>query len=285
MPTDDMGINHYIFDERTFVRNRGSRNEFKLLECKIQIESPISLYQIKGANEVMELLQRHDIYITAKSYCQAVSTKAIGLLMNLDAKRSAKNRIIELFKGQVDVKGERDVFVDLVPHRGLVRLGKKVIFGQFLKVMVDVKHATMAAKVIQNGLKNTEFGIGMKNVRLMPVYPIPNLMSAEVFGKMILAHNDSMYGIAEIQVDNVWDIDRASKLPDAIKKRFNLAHGNDHKDDKYTLRDTIMPIFWGHYSNKPVVRDIYIMRGRLMIVCEKDKVAETTKLVDMLFDF
>ena len=25
---------------------------------------------------------------------------------------------------------------------------------------------------------------------------------------MIIAHNDSMYGIAEIQVDNIWDIDR-----------------------------------------------------------------------------
>ena len=111
--TDDMGINHYIFDKRTSLRNSGSRkNKFKMLECKIQIESPISLYQIKGANEVMELLQKHDIYITAKSYCQVVSTKAIGLLMNLDAKRSAKNRIIELLQEQVDVQSERDVFVD-----------------------------------------------------------------------------------------------------------------------------------------------------------------------------
>ena len=87
----------------------------------------------------------------------------------------------------------------------------------------------------------------------MLVYPILNLMSAKMFGKMIIAHNDSIYGIAEIQVDNVWDIDSTSKLPDTIKKRFNLAHGDDHKDDLYTLRDTIMPIFWGHYNNKPVV--------------------------------
>ena len=119
----------------------------------------------------------------------------------------------------------------------------------------------------------------------MPVYPIPNLMSAEVFGKMIITHNDSMYGIAKIQVDNVWEIDSPSCLPDTIKKRFNLPTGDDHKDTTYTLRETIMPIFWGHYKNQPVVRDVYIMRGRLMIVCEKEKVAETTKLVDMLFDF
>ena len=104
-----------------------------MLECKIQVESPISLYQIKGAREVMELLQKHDIYITAKSYCQAVSTKAIGLLMNLDAKRSAKNRIIDLFKEQVDTKSKQDVFVDLVPHRGLVRIGKKSFLANSLK--------------------------------------------------------------------------------------------------------------------------------------------------------
>jgi hypothetical protein len=285
VPTDDLGIKNYIFDEKTSIRNRGNRNEFKMLECKLQVESPISLYQIKGASEVMELLQKNDIYITAKSYCKAVNTKAVGLLMNLDAKRCAKNKIIETLKNTVDQKSECDVFVDLVPHRGLVRIGKKVIFGQFLKVMVDVAHATMAAKFIQEGLKNTAFGVGMKNVRLMPVYPIPNLMSAEVFGKMILAHNDSMYGIAEIQIDNIWDIDKPSCLPDKIKKRFNLPDKEINKNDQYTLRDIIMPIFWGHYQNQPVVRDVYIMRGRLMVVCEKDKVAETTKLVDMLFDY
>ena len=285
VPTDDMGISHYIFDERTFTRNRGNRNELKLFECKIQIESPISLYQIKGAQAVMDLLKKHDIYITAKSYCQAVSTKAIGLLMNLDAKRSAKNIIIDNLKLEIDAEVGCDVFMDLVPHRGLVRLGKKVIFGQFLKVMVDIKHATSTAKLIQNGLKNAVFGIRMKNVRLMPVYPIPNLMSAEMFGKMIIAHNDSMYGIAEIQVDNVWDIDNISRLPETIKKRFNLPHGDEHIDDMYTLRDTILPIFWGHFKNEPIIRDVYILRGRLMIVCEKTKVAEATKLVDMLLDF
>ena len=285
VPTDDAGINHYIFDERTYLRNRGSRNEVKMIECKIQIESPISLYKIKCASEVMSLLRKHEIFITAKNYHQAVNTKAVGLLMNLDAKRSAKNRIIELFKESVDARIGSDVFVDLVPHRGLVKLGKKVIFGQFIKVMVDVKHATLTAKIIQSGLKNAEFGIGMANVRLMPVYPIPNLMSAEVFGKMIVAHNDSMYGIAEIQIDNIWEVDKKSTLPDTIKSRFNLPVGPDNKEDMYTLRETMMPIFWGHFMNKPIVRDIYIMRGRLMIVCEKDKVAETTKLVDMLLDF
>jgi hypothetical protein len=285
VPTDDIGINHYIFDEKTFTRNRGSKNEYKLLECKIQVESPISLYQIKGAPAVMELLKKHDIYITAKTFCKAVSTKAIGILMNLDAKRSAKNKIIEDLKKEVDESTQQDVFVDLIPHRGLVRIGKKVIFGQFLKVMVDINYATTAAKIIQDGLKNTVFGIGMKNVRLMPVYPIPNLMTAEMFGKMILAHNDSMYGIAEIQVDNIWEIDTPSHLPESIKNRFNLPDGVENKDDLYTLREVIMPIFWGHYNNTPVVRDVYIMRGRLMIVCEKEKLAETTKLVDMLFEF
>lgn len=285
VPTDDIGINHYIFDEKTFTRNRGSKNEYKLLECKIQVESPISLYKIKGATAVMDLLNKHNIYITAKNYCKAVSTKAVGILMNLDAKRSAKNKIIEDLKKAVDEVTEKDVFVDLVPHRGLVRLGKKVIFGQFLKVMVDVAYATTAAKTLQDGLKNMVFGTGMKNVRLMPVYPIPNLMTAEMFGKMILAHNDSMYSIAEIQVDNIWEIDATSTIPDKIKQRFNLPHGMENKDDLYTLRDLIMPIFWGHYKNEPVVRDVYIMRGRLMIVCEKEKLAETTKLVDMMFDF
>ena len=46
VPTDDMGISHNIFDERTFTRNRGNCNELKLLECKIQVESPISLYML-----------------------------------------------------------------------------------------------------------------------------------------------------------------------------------------------------------------------------------------------
>jgi hypothetical protein len=119
----------------------------------------------------------------------------------------------------------------------------------------------------------------------MPVRPIPNLMTPEMFGKMIIAHNDSMYGIAEIQVDNVWEIDILSPLPDKIKKRFNLPHSDKDKEDKYTLRDIIMPIFWGHFKNQPVVRDVYIMRGRLMIVCKKDTIAETTKLVDMMFQF
>ena len=247
VPTDDMGISHYIFDEKTYTRNRGSSNEFKMLECKIQIESPISLYQIKGAQEVMNLLTKHDIYVTAKSYCQAVSTKAIGLLMNLDAKRSAKKSIITQLKAEVDIETDHDVFLDLVPHKGLARIGKKVFFGQFLKVMVDVKYATTVAKIIQDGLKKAVFGVGMANVRLMPVYPIPNLMSVEMFGKMIIAHNDSMHSITEIQVDNVWDIDTGSCLPVAIKKRFNLPCDEGDKDDLYSLRDTIMPIFWGHF--------------------------------------
>ena len=185
----------------------------------------------------------------------------------------------------MDIETDRDVFMDLVPHRGLVRLGKKVIFGQFLKVMVDVSYATAAAKTIREGLIKEAFGIGLKNVRLMPVYPIPNYMPAEVFGKMIVAHNDSMYGIAEIQVDNIWEIDSPSVLPDTIKTKFNLATGEQHAGDQYTLRDTIMPIFWGQFENEPVVRDVYLARGRLMIVCDKTHIAEATKLVDMLFDF
>jgi hypothetical protein len=285
VPVNDMGISHYIFDERISIHNRGKKNEYKMLECKIHVESPISLYQIKGANEVMGLLKKHDIYITAKSYCPAVNTKAIGLLMNLDAKRSAKNKIIDNFKDTIDEETSRNVFIDMVPHRGLVRLGKKVIYRQFLKVMVDVKYATITAKITQEGLKKTKFRVGMKNVRLMPVYPIPNLMTAEMFGKMIIAHNDSMCSIAEIQVDNIWDIDTVSTLPSTIKERFNLPNKEGDKNDLYTLQDTIMPIFWGHYNNQPVVRDVYVMRGRLMIVCEKKKIAETTKLVDMLLQF
>jgi hypothetical protein len=243
------------------------------------------IQQIKGTSEVMELLQKNDIYITATNYCKAVNTKAVRLFMNLDAKQCAKNKIIEALKSQVDKTSACGVFMDLVPHRGLVHLGKKVIFGQFFKVIVDVSHATMAAKIIQEGLKTAAFRVGMKNVRLMPVYPILNLMTAAVFGKMILAHNDSMHSIPEIQIDNIWDIDNPSCLPDTIKTRFNLPSEDEHKDDTYLLRDTIMPIFWGHYHNQPMVRDVYIMCGRLMVVCKKEKVAEMTKLVDMLFAF
>ena len=285
VPTDDMGIGHFIFDEKITLRNRGNRNEFKMFECKIQIESPISLYQIKGAKQVMDLLIKHEIFITAKSYCPAVSTKEIGILMNLDARRCAKNRIIAHLKADVDIETDRDVFMDLVPHRGLVRLGKQVIFGQFLKIMVDVQYATVAAKMIREGLIAEAYGIGLKNVRLMPVYPIPNFMPPEVFGKMIVAHNDSMYGIAEIQVDNVWDIDTPSILPDSIKVKFNLAHGPNHVNDTYTLRNLIMPIFWGQFDNTPAVRDVYLIRGRLMIVCDKTHVAVATQLVDTLFEF
>jgi hypothetical protein len=131
VPTDDIGIGQYIFDEKITLRNRGSRNGFRMLECKMQIESPISLYQIKGAPKVMDLLKKHDIYITGKSYCPAVSTKEVGILMNLDARRSAKNRIIEMFKTDVDTATDREVFIDLIPHRALVRLNNNVVFGQF----------------------------------------------------------------------------------------------------------------------------------------------------------
>ena len=285
VPTDDLGISQYIFDEKTCVRNRGSRNEFKQLECKIQVESPISLYHIKGANQVMELLRKHDIYVTGKSYCQAVSTREIGLLMNLDATRSSKNRVIAHLKSDVDIETDRDVFMDLVPHRGLVRIDGKVIFGQFLKVMVDVKYAATAAKTIQDGLKAETFGIGLKNVRLMPVYPIPNYMPAEDFGRMIAAHNKSMYSTAEVQIDNVWDIDTLSTLPEAIKEKFNLPTGEEHKIHTYTLRALMMPIFWGQFDNEPVVRDVYLMRGRMMIVCDKAKVADVTALVDVFINF
>ena len=85
--------------------------------------------------------------------------------------------------------------------------------------MVEAQYATAAAKTIREGLIKEAFGIGLKNVRLMPVFPIPNYMPAEVFGKMIVAHNDSMYGIAEIQVDNIWEIDSPSVLP-AGKKHW-----------------------------------------------------------------
>ena len=82
----------------------------------------------------MALLMKHEIYVTANSYCPAVSTKEVGLLINLDAKRSSKNRIIAHLKADVDIKADRDVFIDLVPHRELVRLGKKVIFVNFLNL-------------------------------------------------------------------------------------------------------------------------------------------------------
>lgn len=104
VPTGKMGISHYIFDERTYFCNYGSRNKFKMSECTIQTEIPISLYQTnKRAHDVIELLMKRENHVTAKSYCQAVSTKAIGLLMNLDAKRSSENRIIALFKAELDI--------------------------------------------------------------------------------------------------------------------------------------------------------------------------------------
>ncbi len=49
VPTDASGIANYIFDAREWVMNRGSKTEHKMVEFKFQVESPITVYQIKQA--------------------------------------------------------------------------------------------------------------------------------------------------------------------------------------------------------------------------------------------
>ena len=122
----------------------------------------------------------------------------------------------------------------------------------------------------------------MKDARLMPMYPIPNVMSPETFGQMIVAHNKSMHGIAEIQIDHVWEINDPSTLSDTVKAKFLFPTGPDHAKDTFTLKKLLMTMLWGAFNDQPKVRDMYVMRGRLMIVCEKSVVAEATCVVDQM---
>ena len=282
VPTDESGISHFIFDEKSFVRKRGTRLEHTILEFKFHIESPITISKMKYTPAILELLKKHEIYIIGKAFTPAFDTKPVGLLMNLDPRKCAKNEIIELLKADVEIELDKEVFIDLEPHRGLVRLGKTVIFGEFLKVMVEVANATEASTIIRTGLKNKTFGIGLKDARLMPMYPIPNVMSPETFGQMIVAHNKSMHGIAEIQIDHVWEINDPSTLSDTVKAKFLFPTGPDHAKDTFTLKKLLMTMLWGAFDDQPKVRDMYVMRGRLMIVCEKSVVAEATCVVDQM---
>ena len=107
-------------------------------------------------------------------------------------------------------------FIDLVPHRVSVRIKKKVVWGDFLKVMVEAEHATAVAQVVQKGLHDKTFNKRLDNIRLMPMHPMRNMMSPETFCDMILTHNKTMYNLVEVQVNNVWEMDREIELNTAV---------------------------------------------------------------------
>ena len=281
VPTDEAGIANYIFDAREWIMYRGTPSERKMIEFKFQVESPITVYQIKQAPKVMELLQKHQIYLFGRRYSPAVSTKPVGLLLNVDAKKCSQTHLIAEFTNKIKAKLNLKVFVDLAPHRGSVRVGQKAIWGDFLKVMVEAEHCQAVAAVIQKGLLEKKFHKGLENVRLMPLTPMRNMMSPETFGEMICAHNHTMYDVAEIQVDNVWDIDSEIELNSTIKEKLGLGSLDD---EMFSFREILLRMFWDQWT-EPKVRDAYLQRGRLMIVCSKSVIAEASGIVDQFLSY
>ena len=91
----------------------------------------------------------------------------------------------------------------------------------------------------------------------MPMFPIPNLMSPKTFGQMIGAHNKSMHGIAEIQIDHVWEINDPSTFSDTVKAKFLFPTRLDHAQDTFTLKKIMMTMLWGAFHGQPKVRDMY----------------------------
>ncbi len=53
------------------------------------------------------------------------------------------------------------------------------------------------------------------------------MMSLETFDEMICAHNNTMYDVAEIQVDNIWEIGSEIELNDTIKEKLGLGTMED----------------------------------------------------------
>ena len=80
-PVDDSHTK-YIFD----IKKKTCYQRKTVIEMNINIESDISLNQIKFEENVYALLQEHKIYVRARSIAPAEKTKAIGCLWNIDPK-------------------------------------------------------------------------------------------------------------------------------------------------------------------------------------------------------
>ena len=289
VPTDEMGATRYVFDMREWVTNRGTRKEQKMIEFKFQVESPISVGQIKQASQVMELLAKHQIYIFGRRYSPAVNTQPAGILFNLNPKNCSQNHLIADFTEAISAETNIKTFIDLVPHRTSVRIGKKAIWGNFLKVMVQAEHVQTAAKVIQSGLLEKKFNFGLTNVRLMPLSPMRNMMTSETFGNMIMAHNKTMYDTAEVQVDNVWDIDTKKRIGHVVKEKLRLGEREGEvfvpDEDLYTFRELILHVLWSQWEDEVCVTDVLLQRGKLMVQCKKEAVSEVANIVDQFLMF
>ena len=96
VPTDFLGIANYIFDTREWVMHRGLKTEHKMIEFKFQVESPISVSQIKQAPQVFTLLKKHRIYLFGKRFIPAVSTMPAGILLNQDPQKCSQAHLISL---------------------------------------------------------------------------------------------------------------------------------------------------------------------------------------------
>lgn len=51
---------------------------------------------------------------------------------------------------------DTEIFVDLAPHCASVSVGKKAIWGDFVKVMVEVEHASLVAKILKKDLRENK---------------------------------------------------------------------------------------------------------------------------------
>ena len=289
VPTDENGIANYIFDAREWVMHRGSKTEHKMIEFKFQVESPISVTQIKQAPQVLELLRKHKIYLFGKRFIPAVSTQVAGILMNQDPRKCSQTHLIEGFTRRVVHELNLKVFIDLVPHRVSVKVGNKAVWGDFLKVMVEAEHVTAVAKVIQMGLRDKMFNKRLANVRLMPMHPMRNMMSPETFRDMIFTHNKTMYDLVEVQVNNVWNIDNETDLNTVVKEKLGMGTFDEADvftpdDNKYSFKDCVIKVFNDHWKETKVT-DTYIQRGKLNIVCSKSVVDKAALITDAFLDF
>ena len=282
VPTDQAGILNYIFDAREWTMHRGLKTERRMIEFKFQVESPITVTQIKQAPKVLELLKKHQIYLFGKRYMPAVTTQPAGLLMNIDARKCSQVHLIEAFTLMAEDKLNIKVFIDVVPHRASVRVGKKAIWGDFLKVMVEAEHMNAVAKLIQTSLRNKEMNKRFDNVRLMPCHPMRNMMTTETFRDMIFTHNKTMYDIAEVQVNNVWDIDTEIKPNKVLREKLGL--DGYPEDELFSFKDILIKVFNDQWEESKVT-DAYLQRGRLNIVCSKAAVEEATIITDRFIEF
>ena len=289
VPTDASGIANYIFDAREWVMHRGLKTEHKMIEFKFQVESPISVYQIKQAPQVFALLKKHRIYLFGKRFIPAVTTAPAGILLNQDPRKCSQAHLIGGFQHLVAQELNIKPFIDLVPHRASVRMGKKVVWGDFLKVMVETEHATAVAQVVQKGLRDKTLNKRLDNIRLMPMHPMRNMMSPETFRDMIMTHNHTMYDLVEIQVNNVWEMDKEIDLNMAVKEQLGMGDFDEDgaftPDERiYSFKDCMIKVFNDQWKETKVT-DAYLQRGRMNIVCSKSVIDEAARLTDAFLEF